>query len=44
MLYTGKLLACELYDSMGREHTNVKRVWEARHSRHAGRCVVMNAH
>lgn len=44
MLYSGKLLACELYDSMGREHTNVKRVWEARHSRHAGRCVVMNAH
>lgn len=44
MIHTGKLLACELYDSMGRERTNVKKVWEARHSRHAGRCVVTNAH
>lgn len=44
MLYTGKLLYVELYDTMGGARTNVKQVWEARHSRHAGRCVVMNAH
>lgn len=44
MIHTGKLLACELYDTMGETRTNVRKVWEARHSRHAGRCVVTNAH
>lgn len=44
MIYSGKLAYAELYDSMGREHTNVKRVWEARHGRHPGRCIVTNAH
>ena len=44
MIHTGKLLACELYDSMGRARTNVKQVWEARHGRHPGRCIVVNAH
>ena len=44
MLYTGKLLACELYDDMQPPYTNVRAVWEARHSRHPGRCVVTNAH
>ena len=44
MIHTGKLLACELYDSMGRARTNVKKVWEARHGRHPGRCIVTNAH
>ena len=44
MIHTGKLLACELYDSMGRARTNVKQVWEARHSSHAGHCIVVNAH
>ena len=44
MLHTGKLLACELYDDMQPPYTNVRAVWEARHSRHPGRCVVTNAH
>lgn len=44
MIHTGKLLACELYDSMGRARTNVKQVWQARHSSHAGHCIVTNAH
>ena len=44
MIHTGKLLACELYDDMQPPYTNVRAVWEARHSRHPGRCVVANAH
>ena len=44
MLYTGKLLYVELYDTMGGARTDVKRVWEARRSRHPGRCIVTNAH
>ena len=44
MIHTGKLLACELYDDMQPPYTNVRAVWEARHSRHPGRCVVTNAH
>lgn len=44
MIYTGKLLACELYDDMQPPYTNVRAVWEARHSRHPGHCIVTNAH
>lgn len=44
MLYTGKLLYVELYDTMGKARTNVKKVWESRHGRHPGRCIVTNAH
>lgn len=44
MLYSGKLLACELYDDMTPPYTNVRAVWEARHSRHPGHCIVTNAH
>ena len=44
MLYTGKLLHMELYDDMTPPYTNVRAVWEARHSRHPGRCIVTNAH
>ena len=44
MLYTGKLLACELYDDMTPPYTDVRAVWEARRGRHPGRCVVTNAH
>ena len=44
MIHTGKLLACELYDDMQPPYTNVRAVWEARRSRHPGRCVVTNAH
>ena len=44
MIHTGKLLACELYDDMQPPYTNVREVWEARHSRHPGHCIVTNAH
>lgn len=44
MLYHGKLLHAELYDDMMPPYTNVRAVWEARHSRHPGRCIVTNAH
>lgn len=44
MLYTGKLLYVELYDTMGGARTNVKQVWESRHGRHPGHCIVTNAH
>lgn len=44
MIYTGKLLHAELYDDMTPPYTNVRAVWEARHSRHLGRCIVTNAH
>lgn len=44
MIYSGKLAYAELYDSMGAAKTNVKQVWEARHNRHAGHCIVTNAH
>ena len=44
MIYTGKLAYVELYDTMGAAKTNVKAVWQARHSRHAGHCIVVNAH
>lgn len=44
MLYTGKLLACELYDDMTPPYTDVRAVWEARRGRHPGRCIVANAH
>lgn len=44
MLYTGKLLYAELYDDMTPPYTNVRAVWEARHSRHPGKCIVTNAH
>ena len=44
MIYSGKLAHVELYDSMGAAKTNVKQVWEARHSSHAGHCIVVNAH
>ena len=44
MLYTGKFLYAELYDDMVPPYTNVRAVWEARHSRHPGRCIVTNAH
>lgn len=44
MLYTGKLLYAELYDDMTPPYTNVRAVWEARHSRHPGHCIVTNAH
>lgn len=44
MLYHSKLLYAELYDDMTPPYTNVKAVWEARHSRHPGRCIVTNAH
>lgn len=44
MLTHGKLLHMELYDDMTPPYTNVRAVWEARHSRHPGRCIVTNAH
>ena len=44
MLYTGKLLYVELYDTMGKARTNVKQVWDSRHGRHPGHCIVTNAH
>ena len=44
MIHTGKLLHMELYDDMTPPYTNVRAVWEARHSRHPGRCIVTNAH
>ena len=44
MIYTGKLLHMELYDDMTPPYTNVRAVWEARHSRHPGHCIVTNAH
>lgn len=44
MIHTGKLLHMELYDDMMPPYTNVRAVWEARHSRHPGRCIVTNAH
>ena len=44
MLYHNKLLYAELYDDMTPPYTNVRAVWEARHSRHPGRCIVTNAH
>lgn len=44
MIHTGKLLYAELYDDMTPPYTNVRAVWEARHSRHPGRCIVTNAH
>lgn len=44
MLYHNKLLYAELYDDMTPPYTNVRAVWEARHSRHLGRCIVTNAH
>ena len=44
MFYSGKLLACELYDSMGKARTSVREVWEERHSRHPGHCIATNAH
>lgn len=44
MLYTGKLLYAELYDDMTPPYTDVRAVWEARHSRHPGHCIVTNAH
>lgn len=44
MLYHNKLLHMELYDDMTPPYTNVRAVWEARHSRHPGHCIVTNAH
>ena len=44
MIHTGKLLHMELYDDMMPPYTNVRAVWEARHSRHPGHCIVTNAH
>ena len=44
MIYTGKLAYVELYDTMGIARTNVKQVWESRHGRHPGHCIVTNAH
>lgn len=44
MIHTGKLLHMELYDDMTPPYTDVRAVWEARHSRHPGRCIVTNAH
>ena len=44
MLTHGKLLHMELYDDMTPPYTNVREVWEARHSRHPGHCIVTNAH
>lgn len=44
MIHTGKLLHMELYDDMLPPYTNVRAVWEARHSRHPGHCIVTNAH
>lgn len=44
MIHTGKLLHMELYDDMMPPYTDVRAVWEARHSRHPGRCIVTNAH
>lgn len=44
MIHTGKLLHMELYDDMTPPYTSAWAVWEARHSRHPGRCVVTNAH
>ena len=44
MIHTGTLLHVELYDNMTPPYTNVRAVWEARHSRHPGRCIVTNAH
>ena len=44
MIHTGKLLYAELYDDMTPPYTNVRAVWEARHSRHPGHCIVTNAH
>lgn len=44
MLYHNKLLHMELYDDMMPPYTNVRAVWEARHSRHPGHCIVTNAH
>ena len=44
MIHTGTLLYMELYDDMTPPYTNVRAVWEARHSRHPGHCIVTNAH
>ena len=44
MIHTGKLLHMELYDDMMPPYTNVQAMWEARHSRHPGHCIVTNAH
>lgn len=44
MLYTGKLIAAELYDDSSWPYADVRSVWEARRSRHPGRCIVTNAH
>lgn len=44
MIHTGKLLHMELHDDMIPPYTNVRAVWEARHSRHPGHCIVTNAH
>lgn len=44
MIHTGTLLHMELYDDMTPPYTNVRAVWEARHSRHPGHCIVTNAH
>lgn len=44
MIHTGTLLHMELYDDMILPYTNVRAVWEARHSRHPGHCIVTNAH
>ena len=44
MFYAGKLLCAELYDDSAYPYTNVKAVWEANKGKHAGKCVVVNAH
>ena len=44
MFYAGKLLCAELYDDSTYPYTNVKAVWEANKGKHAGKCVVVNAH
>lgn len=44
MIYTGKLAAVELYDSIGKAGTNVKKVWDSKHNDHQGHCIVANAH
>ena len=44
MIHTGTLLHMELYDDMTPPYTDVRAVWEARHSRHPGHCIVTNAH
>lgn len=44
MLTHGKLLHMELYDDMTPPYTSVKGVWEARHNKYTGHCIVVNGH